>query len=308
LRTHAASLSDIPIDKVDTDDVIKVLEPIWRKKPETASRLRGRIELVISAAKAKGLRPLNSFNPATWRGHLSILLPHRDRESRSHHEALPYAEAPAFITQLRTRPALAARALEFTILTAARTGETLIASWGEIDLKAGVWTVPASRMKAKTEHRVPLSPAATDLLKRLKPASPKSTDLVFAVEGQPLSNMAMMALLRRMKVEVTVHGFRSTFRDWVGEKTDFPSELAEYALAHQVGGAVERAYRRQTAVERRRELMEAWAAYLATDAIAKAAKEAERKVRNAAEKPAKRRRRRKVDAEAEAMQVKLFDM
>lgn len=263
LRTHAASLSKIPIDEVGTDDVLKVLRPIWSSKPDMASRVRGRIELVLSAAKAKGLRPRDSFNPATWRGHLSILLPSRDRASRDHHEALPYAEAPAFMALLQSRPALSARALEFTILTAARTGEVIGAKWGEIDFDVGVWTVPAERMKAHSTHRVPLSKPAVALLQKLRPKVPDPTELVFASEGRPLSNMAMMALLKRMKVDVTVHGFRSTFRDWVGEETDFPSELAEWALAHRVGGTVERAYRRQTAVERRRELMEAWAKFLA---------------------------------------------
>jgi integrase len=262
LSTHGASLSKIPVDEVTTDDVLKVLRPIWTAKPETASRVRGRIEKVLAAAKAQGLRPRDSSNPAAWRNHLDLLLPKRRTLARGHHKALPFADVPAFMAKLRARPALAARALEFTILTAARTGETLGARWQEFDWSTSTWIVPGHRMKAGTEHRVPLSRAALDLLGTLKPKEPQPEAFVFCEQRRPLSNMALLALLRRMKVDATTHGFRSCFRDWCGETTDFPSELAEWALAHQVGGAVERSYRRQTAVERRRPLMEAWSAYV----------------------------------------------
>jgi integrase len=264
LTTYAAHLSKLRLDEITTDDVLKVLRPIWTTKPETASRVRGRIEKILSAAKAKNLRPRDSFNVATWRGHLDILLPRQPKESRGHHGALPFGDAPEFMAKLRSRPALAARALEFTILTAARTGETIGARWGEIDEKAAIWTVPPSRMKAKVEHRVPLSPAALALLKRLRPKEPQPDDLIFtAGENRAGSNMMMAMLLRRMGCnEFTVHGMRSTFRDWAGEATEFPRELAEQALAHTLQSKAERAYRRQTAVERRRALMEAWANFL----------------------------------------------
>jgi integrase len=264
LKTYGAHLSKMRLDEITTDDVLKCLRPIWTTKPETASRVRGRIEKILSAAKAKNLRPRDSFNPATWRGHLDILLPRQSKESRGHHAALPFADAPEFMAKLRARPALAARALEFTILTAARTGETIGAKWGEIDLNAAIWTVPASRMKAKVEHRVPLSPAALELLKGLRLEEPQPDDLIFtAGENRPGSNMMMAMLLRRMeRNDITVHGFRSTFRDWAGDATEFPREIVEQALAHTIQNKAERAYRRQTAVERRRALMNSWADFL----------------------------------------------
>lgn len=262
LRAYAAPLSKMRVDEITTDDVLKCLRPIWTVKPETASRVRGRIEKILSAAKAKGLRPRESFNVATWRGHLDILLPRQPRESRGHHGALPYADAAEFMAKLRARPALAARALEFTILTAARTGESIRAKWSEIDEKAAIWTVPASRMKAKVEHRVPLSTAALALLKVLKPKEAQPGDLIFAADGKALSNMAMLALLKRMDVAVTTHGFRSTFRDWAGDEAGFPRDLAEAALAHSLTSKAERAYRRGTAVERRRAMMESWSRFL----------------------------------------------
>lgn len=258
LREHASSLWKKRVDEIGTDDVLEALRPIWTAKPETAARVRGRIERVLAAAKVKELRPRDSFNPATWRGHLDVLLPRRSRLSRGHHAALPVAEAPAFMAELRARPATAARALEFTILTAARTGEAIGAKWEEVDLEAKVWTVPASRMKAGAEHRVPLSAAALELLKSLKPENDQPAGLVFG----ELSNMAMAMLLRRMDAVVTVHGFRSTFRDWAGDETEYPREVVEQALAHTIQNKAERAYRRQTAVERRRPLMEDWAAFV----------------------------------------------
>ena len=263
LRDHARAIHDKPIDQINTDDVIASLTPIWSTKPETARRVRGRIEKVLDAAKAHGLRPREAMNPAAWRGHLALLMPASSKLSRGHHAALPWKEAPAFVAQLRDREALAARCLEFVILTAARSGEALGATWGEIDLDARLWTIPASRMKAAAEHVVPLSDAVVDLLKTLRPEKVAPADRVFSVAGAARSNMAMTMLLRRMKADhVTVHGFRSTFRDWAGDATNYPRELVEQALAHTIQNKAERAYRRGTAVERRRELMQAWAGYL----------------------------------------------
>lgn len=263
LKKAALPLRAKRVDEVTTDDVLKVLRPLWSRTPETASRLRGRIERVLDAAKAKGLR--TGENPARWRGHLDVLLPKRRRLTRGHHAALPFEQLPDFIERLRARPAVAARALEFTILTAARTGETLGARWSEIDIAGAVWTVPAARMKARTEHRVPLTSAALAVLETVRPLLGKAND-GFVFPGQkkdrPLSQMSMTMLLRRMEVtDYTVHGFRSTFRDWAGDCTNFAREIIEAALAHAVGNAVERAYRRSDAFAKRQRLMEAWAGY-----------------------------------------------
>ncbi|RIY03479.1 DUF4102 domain-containing protein [Aureimonas flava] len=257
---YCLKLIDRKVSAIGTDDVLAVLKPIWATKAETASRLRGRIERVLDYAKAKGWR--TGENPALWRGHLANILPARQKLQRGHHAAMPYDQVPAFLQQVRGAEALAARALELTILTAARSGETLNAVWSEIDLERAVWTIPAGRMKAAKEHRVPLVPRAVEILKLLHEA--RTGDHVFPGQkpGRPLSNMAMEMLLRRMKVDVTVHGFRSAFRDWAGEETSFPREVAEQALAHTVGDATERAYRRGDALEKRRKLMEAWASYL----------------------------------------------
>jgi integrase len=216
-----------------------VLQPIWRTKPETASRFRGRIETVIDAARAKGHVPPNDANPARWRGHLDKLLPKRLTLSRGHHAALPYIEMPAFIADLRIRAATAALALEFCILTAARSGEVFGARWNEFDFANKLWTVPAARMKAGREHRIPLSDRALTILKYLQDA--RSDGFVFPGQKatKALSNMAMEMMLRRMKVKVTVHGFRSTFRDWAGNETEFPREVAEAALAHVIGDGVD---------------------------------------------------------------------
>lgn len=263
LRDHASALSNVPVDQIDTDAVLAVLRPIWLTKAETAKRVRGRIEKILDAAKARGLRPRDSMNPAAWRGHLALLLPVPSKLARGHHAALPWKDASEFMAQLRDREAVAARCLEFVILTAARSGEALGAVWGEIDLEAKLWTVPGHRMKAAAEHAVPLSNAAVELLKRIAPKEVKPDTRVFGVAGVPRSNMAMTMLLRRMKFgHVTVHGFRSTFRDWAGDATSYPRELVEQALAHTIGNKAERAYRRGTAIARRRELMEAWAEYL----------------------------------------------
>ena len=266
LRDHAAPLRDKPIDQIGTDDVLAVLQAIWTTKAETAQRLRGRIEKVLDAAKARGLRPRDAMNPAAWKGHLALLLPAPSKLTRGHHAALPWREAPAFIAQLRQREALAARCLEFVILTAARSGEALGATWREIDWEAKLWAVPARRMKAGVEHVVPLSDAAVSLLERLRPDSLQPDGLIFAVSGAARSNMAMAMLLRRMKAgEITTHGFRSTFRDWAGDATSYPRELVEQALAHTIENKAERAYRRGTAIERRRELMAMWSDYLGSE-------------------------------------------
>ena len=265
LSNDAAALHGVSLAGIGNEDVLAVLKPIWQAKPETASRLRGRIERVLDAAIAQGLR--SGANPARWHGHLKAILPApTEIKERGHHTAMPYANVPAFMAALRERPAIAARALEFAILTAARTGEVLGVNWAELDLDAGEWTVPASRMKAKKEHRVPLSGRALEILRELKGDREQPAGFVFPGErrDQPLSSMALLMLLRRMEVTATAHGFRSSFRDWVGDKTSFPREVAEAALAHGIGDKAEAAYRRGTALEKRRELMESWASYCAT--------------------------------------------
>jgi integrase len=260
LETYAAPLRAKPVDTIATDDVLSVLKPIWASKAETASRVRGRIEKVLDAAKAKGFR--NGENPARWRGHLDHLLPRPLKLARGHHAAMPYEEVAAFITRLREREASAALALELCILTAARSGEILGMQWTEIDLDKKIWTVPANRMKAGREHRVPLSPRAIAILRSIEKA--KVSEFIFPgqTRNKPLSNMAMEMVLRRMKIEdATVHGFRSSFRDWAGNISSFPREIVETALAHVIGDKAEQAYRRSDALEKRRKLMEAWATY-----------------------------------------------
>jgi integrase len=260
LETYAAPLRAKPVYTVATEDVLAVLKPIWTTKAETASRVRGRIEKVLDAAKAKGFR--EGENPARWRGHLDHLLPRPSKLARGHHAAMSYEDIAAFIAKLRKREATSALALELCILTAARSGEILGMRWPEIDLDKKIWTVPASRMKAGREHRVPLSPRAVAILRQLEKL--KSGEFVFPGQARnmPLSNMAMEMVLRRMKVEdATVHGFRSSFRDWAGNVSNFPREITETALAHVIGDKAEQAYRRSDALEKRRKLMEAWAAY-----------------------------------------------
>jgi integrase len=248
------------VDIIATDDVLAVLKPIWTTKSETASRVRGRIEKVLDAAKAKGFR--EGENPARWRGHLDHLLPRPSKLARGHHAAMPYEDVPAFIAQLREREASSALALELCTLTAARSGEILGMRWSEVDLNRKIWTVPANRMKAGREHRVPLSPRAIVILRQLEKL--KTGEFVFPgqARNKPLSNMAMEMVLRRMKIDdATVHGFRSSFRDWAGNVSSFPRELIETALAHVIGDKAEQAYRRSDALEKRRKLMEAWASY-----------------------------------------------
>jgi integrase len=261
LRDHAVPLRDLALEAINTDDVLRALRPIWMVKPETASRVRGRIEKILAAAKARGLRPRDAINPALWKGHLDVLLPRQSKLSRGHHAAMPYVETPVFMRKLADRPAIAARALEFLIFNASRTAEVLQAKWGEID--GDLWTVPAERMKGGIPHPVPLTPAAIAVLGALPKGMPG--DFIFPGQkpGRPLSNMSMEMLLRRMGVgEYTVHGFRSAFKDWAADCTEFPDEVSEEALAHIVGSKVRRAYRRGSALERRGRLMAEWSDYL----------------------------------------------
>jgi integrase len=260
LETYAAPLRDKPVDTIATDDVLAVLRPIWTTKAETASRVRGRVEKVLDAAKAKGFR--DGENPARRRGHLDHLLPRPSKLARGHHAAMPYEDVAAFVAKLREREAVSALALELCILTAARSGEILGMRWSEIDLDNKVWTVPANRMKAAREHRVPLSQRAIAILRKLEKLV--ASEFVFPGQARdkPLSNGAMEMVLRRMKIDdATVHGFRSSFRDWAGNISNFPREITETALAHVIGDKAEQAYRRSDALEKRRKLMEAWAAY-----------------------------------------------
>jgi integrase len=257
------TFGELPVQAIDTALVTRVMEPIWTKKPETASRVRGRIESILDWATARGYR--QGENPARWRGHLENLLPRRSKVRRvEHHAALPYSELSAFMLALRQQEGVAARALEFTILTAARTGEVIGARWEEINIAERLWSVPAERMKAGREHRVPLCGKALEIVEEMRAIG---GNFIFpgGKRGKPLSNMAMTMLLRRMgHGDQTVHGFRSTFRDWAAERTNFPAEVAEMALAHAVTDKVEAAYRRGDLFEKRRALAEAWAKFCAT--------------------------------------------
>ena len=256
-------IGDLPVADISTAHVLSVLEPIWQAKPETASRIRGRIETVLDAAKARGYR--QGENPARWRGHIAPWLPTRSRLTRGHHKAMPYNELPAFISALRKREAVAALALEFAIHTAARTGEVIGARWEEVDLVRATWTIPADRMKAGKEHRVPLSPRAVEILRDTMEL--RKEWLFPAAKGGRLSSMAMTMLLRRMKVDVTVHGFRSSFRDWAAESTGYAHEVVEMALAHTIESKVERAYRRGDLFDKRRRLAQDWTVFLETPVV-----------------------------------------
>jgi integrase len=251
----------LPVQGIDVGLVMKALEPIWTTKPETASRVRGRIESVLDWATARGYR--QGENPARWRGHLENLLPKKTKVRRvEHHAALPYADMPGFMAELRQQEGIGAKALEFAILTAARTGEVMGAKWSDIDFEARLWTVPAERMKAGREHRVPLSEPALAILEAMREV--REGDFVFpgGKANRPLSNMAFLMLLRRMgRGDLTAHGFRSTFSDWCSERTNFPAEVREMALAHTVSDKVEAAYRRGDLFEKRRQVMEAWAKF-----------------------------------------------
>jgi integrase len=259
------TIGELPVQAIDVGLVMKVLEPIWTAKPETASRVRGRIESVLDWATARGYR--FGENPARWRGHLDNLLPARAKVQRvEHHPALPYAEIGAFMAWLRPDTNIAARALEFLILTAARSGEVLQARWDEINLPSRLWTVPAERMKSGREHRVPLSDAAIAIVKAM--AAIQLNDYVFPGRRGALGRTALFDQLRRIgRADLTTHGFRATFRSWSAERTNFPREVAELALAHSVGTAVERAYQRSDLFAKRRQLADAWAKFCATPAV-----------------------------------------
>lgn len=260
-------MGDLPVADVATEHVLAALQPIWTTKPETAARVRGRIEAVLDYAKATGLRAGDS--PARWRGHLSNALPARGQVAPvQHHAALPWQDVGAFMAALQGQPGMGARALAFTILTTARSGDVLGARWSEIDMAAATWTVPAARMKAKREHRVPLPPAAlailTDVTALRLTDAPDAFVFPGTVPSRGLSNMTMTAVLRRMKRgDLTVHGFRSCFKDWASELTSYPGELSEAALAHMVGDKVEAAYRRGDLFDKRRDMMTAWATFCA---------------------------------------------
>jgi len=254
---------DKHVRDVTKSDVLAAIEPIWSTKTETAQRVRSRVELVLNYAVQRELRA-EGLNPARWRGNLDSALPKPAKvASVEHHAALPIDQVHAFVLRLRSAEGMGARALEFAILTAARSGEVRGATWTEIDTAAAVWSIPASRMKANRPHRVPLSDRALELLDSLHRIA--GSDLVFPGQAEkPLSDMTLTAALRRMKVEATAHGFRSTFRDWCAERTSTPSEVAEMALAHAVGDATEAAYRRGDLFEKRRELMQKWAKFIDT--------------------------------------------
>jgi integrase len=273
LATYAEPvIGALPVQAIDTALVLKVLEPIWTAKPETAGRVRQRVEAILNWAKVRGYRV--GENPARWKGHLDMLLPARGKVRKvEHHAALPYAEIGAFIASVRQQEGTAARALEFAILTAARTSEALGARWSELDFAQKIWTVPAERMKTDREHRVPLSARALAILEEIKAlrgvaeGQDEAEVFVFpgAKRGKPLSNMTFLMLLRRMeRADLTAHGFRSTFRDWAAERTSYPREVAEMALAHTISDKVEAAYRRGDLFEKRRRLMDAWATFCAT--------------------------------------------
>jgi integrase len=241
-----------PVQDVDVTLVTKALDPIWSVMPTTASRIRGRIEVILDWATVRGYR--SGENPAVWRGRLTHVYPARSELHKvEHHAAMPYGDVGAFLVSLRKREGIAARALEFATLTAARTGEVMGARWEEFDLAARVWAIPGERMKSGRSHRVPLCDRAVDLLRGMQ----QEGDRVFRI-----NNMSLPRLIRKMGHRgLTVHGFRSTFRDWCAEQTNFPREVAEGALAHLVGDSTERAYRRGDVLEKRRQLMEAWAGF-----------------------------------------------
>ena len=252
-------IGNLLVRDVGLPQVLSILEPIWKKKTETASRLRGRLEAILDWATTRGYR--TGLNPARWKGHLDTLLPAaRTVAQAGHHSALPVHQMSALMNGLRQQSGMGAKALEFTILTAARSGETRGARWSEINLDTATWTIPADRMKAKKEHRVPLSKAALNILSAL-PCLDNETLVFASPRGGMLSDMSLTAVLRRMNINAVPHGFRSTFRDWCAEHTNYPREVAEMALAHAIGDKVEAAYRRGDLFEKRRQLMREWAEF-----------------------------------------------
>lgn len=260
LDQYCKTMARKRVSQIGVHDVLSVLQKIWKEKPETASRLRGRIERVLNFAKVKDWR--SGENPAAWRGNLDNVLPKPKKLSRGHHPSMPYAQLPDFMASLREREALAARALELAILTGCRTGEVLEAPWSEFDLEAGIWSIPAPRMKNKKAHRVPLVPETMAILNSLY--ENRTNDFVFPGQkpDKPLSQTAMEMVLRRMNVKpFTVHGFRASFKDWCSDETFFQWEIVEGSLSHKVGSNVAQSYRRSDALEKRRQVAQAWADY-----------------------------------------------
>jgi len=269
LATYAVSINDLPVSEIDTPAVLRVLTPIWPTKPETGSRVAGRIEAILDYAGVQGWRDRNMANPARWKGNLEWALPAKNKVRKVvHHAALPYPELPAFLRVLDTRQGIAGLALRLLILTAVRSGEVRLARWSEIDLQTKVWIIPAERMKAARQHRVPLSAAAIAVLRDVEPLRTAGDSLIFEgmKQNTPLSDMTLSAVLRRLgRGELTVHGFRSTFRDWCAE-SNYPRELAEAALAHTLGDKTEAAYFRSDLFDQRRKLMDGWARFCGSKA------------------------------------------
>jgi integrase len=273
-RNYCKNILDQPCERITTRDVLEVLAPIWSRAPETASRLRGRIETVLDAERAlrvgKGDADDKPWrNPAQWRGNLEPLLPRKSKQAKAlglggHFAAMPYQDVPRFIALLRANSGIVERALEFLVLTAARTAEVLGAKWGEFDLGRRLWTVPGRRMKAAKQHSVPLGAGTVAILKEMEPLG---SDYVFPGRNGALSNMVFLMLLRRTGFEATAHGFRSSFRDWAGDSTHFPRDIVEHALAHTIENKTEAAYRRGDALEKRRSLMAAWDAYCGSEPV-----------------------------------------
>lgn len=263
LGTHAARLRKRSVAEIATADVLAVLQPVWAKTPETASRLRSRIELVLDASRALGHIPEGAANPARWRGHLDKLLPRRAKRTKSHFAAMPWRDVPEFIHDLRCEESISARALEFLILTAARSGEVRMAAIAEFDFKSAIWAIPKERMKAQREHRVPLTPRMLEIVEEMRRTFPRAPFIFPGQDPQrPLSDMTLTVFMRKRGLKFTAHGFRSSFRDWAGDATSFPREIAEAALAHAVADRTEAAYRREDALERRREMMRHWQSFL----------------------------------------------
>lgn len=265
MLVYAAPIRETRVDQVQTAEVLQILRPLWQTKPETASRVRGRVERVLDSARAQGHR--SGENPARWKGHLDLILPRRAKLTRGHHAAMPYKRVPEFVAKLRATPTISNLALEFTILCAARSGETRGALWAEIDRPAGLWIVPPQRMKEGREHRVPLAPRALDILDLVaRLAGKRQCEFIFpGLKKQPLSDSSLAKPMITLGADdCTPHGFRSSFRDWCGDETEFAREVAEAALSHLVGDDSERAYRRGDALEKRRGLMIAWGEFLTT--------------------------------------------
>ncbi len=265
LATYAYPVcGDLPVGEIDTATVMKILKPIWYEKTETASRVRARVERILSWATVQGYR--NGENPAQWRGHLDQLLPNKSTISKTNHfKAMPFDEVGFFIKDLRAMEGIASRAMEFLILTATRTNETLEARWDEINLDEKVWTIPATRMKAKREHKIPLSHRCIQLLLEMRDL--RCSEFVFpgTKHNHPLSNMSLLMILRRMDLKFTTHGFRSSFSDWAAERTNITREVVEMALAHTIKNKVEAAYRRGDLMLKRKKLMDTWAEYCSID-------------------------------------------